>query len=371
MSEGSTIGRHYLSGKPLQIKWSGGIIVSVNDIEECPDDQWLAPGLVDVQVNGYAGVDFQRDGVELEGLRMAAEGLQRDGCRRWMLTLITDKWEVLLARLKRFKELRDQSSELRAAIVGWHVEGPFLSEEPGYRGAHNPEVMQDPSPERMDELAAIVAGDPVMVTLAAERPKAIETAKQAIQRGFVVSIGHSNATAEQLRSAEEVGAKGFTHLGNGMPQEMDRHDNVVCRLFDTEVLMAGVIPDGIHVSPQMFRLFHKALPADRIYYTTDCMSAAGATPGEYTVGHNKLHVGDDQIVRVPGQSNFAGSALRPLQGVERASEMLSRTWRDVWDIGSINPATLIGLSAGLSIGDVADICVVRGSETKLDRIEWA
>lgn len=369
MSEGSAVGRHYLSGKPQCISWADGKIDAVNDLGDCPENQWLAPALVDVQVNGYAGVDFQRDDTDAEGLLKAVRGMSRDGCRRWMLTLITDKWESLLERLAGFKKLRDQSPELREAIVGWHVEGPFLSEEPGFRGAHNSDVMQDPAPERMDELKQITGDDAVLVTLAAERASAIPSIERAIQHGFVVSIGHSNATAEQLASAVSAGADGFTHLGNGMPQAMDRHDNIVGRVFDSEGLMAGVIPDRIHVSPQLFRLIHKALPADRIYYTTDCMSAAGAPPGDYTVGDNRLHVGEDQIVRIPGQSNFAGSALRPVQGIERAAEMLQRTWRDVWDFGSLNPAKLMRLSSGLEVGDAADLCLVHGTSTTLDRVE--
>ncbi len=370
MSSGTAVGRHYLSGKPLKVTWGDDKITEVQPIEEGPTDQWLAPGLVDVQVNGYAGVDFQRDDVDADDLVRANAGLSRDGCAWWMLTLITDRWDAMLNRLRHFKKLRDASDGLKKAIVGWHVEGPFLSEEPGYRGAHNPDAMEDPRPERMEELKEIVGDDRLLFTIAAERPGTIETIVRATELGFVVSIGHSNASEEQLRGAEAAGARGFTHLANGMPQEMDRHDNIVGRVFDTDALVAGVIPDQIHVSPQMFRLIHKALPADRIYYTTDCMSAAGAPPGTYTVGRLELEVGEDQVVRMPGQSNYAGSALRPLQGIERAAEMLQRSWRDVWDIGSVNPARLIGQSPGLEVGDDANLCVIHGTENALDHVAW-
>jgi N-acetylglucosamine-6-phosphate deacetylase len=370
MSEQSVCGRHYLSGKFIEVKWADGKIHSVADAPEVDPDRWLAPGLVDIQINGYAGVDFQQDEVTDSAVEAAAAGLRRDGCGRWFLTLITDEWSVLLKRLLGMKQARDRSATLRRQIAGWHIEGPFLSPEPGYRGAHNPAVMTDPSCAQIDELKAVVGDDPTMLTLAAERNGTIDAIRRATGLGIKVSVGHSDASTDQLRAAVAAGATGFTHLGNGMPQAMDRFDNIVGRVIDTDGLVVGLIPDGLHLAPQLFRLIHKAQPADQIYYTTDAMSAAGAPPGRYRIGKSEVEVGEDQVVRIPGQTNFAGSALKPIEGVRRAANMLGRSWRDVWDFFSLNPAGLVGLSAGIEVGATADLCLVEGDRDSLESVRW-
>lgn len=276
----------------------------------------------DPQVNGYGGVDFQRDDVTEGELLRAVRAWRADGGGSFLLTLITDEWSRLVARLRRIRALRSSNAELGIAIAGWHIEGPFLSEKPGFCGAHNPAFMCDPKPEHLRELRDAAEDDLVLLTLAPERHQAIEATSRATGLGIRVSLGHTDASAPQLREAVSAGATGFTHLANGCPQQLDRHDNIVWRVLDTPKLVVGVIADRIHVAPALFRLIHKALPPERIYYTTDAMSAAGAPPGEYRLGPLQLRVGEDGIVRKPGASNFAGSALRPSQLKTRVVEML-------------------------------------------------
>jgi N-acetylglucosamine-6-phosphate deacetylase len=129
MSTGKTVARDYRSKAALEVTWESGRITSLRPTLETPaasTNLWIAPLLVDVQVNGYAGVDFQQDGLTGAELLMAVRGLQRDGCGAILLTLITDEWPRLLARLRHLRALRDVNSELREAIIGWHIEGPFL-----------------------------------------------------------------------------------------------------------------------------------------------------------------------------------------------------------------------------------------------------
>jgi N-acetylglucosamine-6-phosphate deacetylase len=122
--------------------------------------------------------------------------------------------------------------------------------------------------------------------------------------------------------------------------------------------MPSLIPDTHHVSPILFRHMHRALPADRIYYTTDAMSAAGAPPGRYTIGAIELEVGADQIVRQPGKPNFAGSALKPVDGILRAARMLGKSWREVWPHFAQRPAELMGLRNEIAAGQPADFCII-------------
>lgn len=319
----------------------------------------MAPGLFDVQVNGFGGVDFQAGGLAAAALEQAVAALRRFGCTRFLLTLITDEWDALMARLERLKLLREASATLKTAIAGWHVEGPFLSPEPGYHGAHDPSLMRDPSPELIRELRAVAGESPLLMTLAPERDGALEAIALARSLGITISLGHTNASAEALAAAVRAGATGFTHLGNACPQLLDRHDNILWRALDTPGLQVSLIPDGRHVSPALFRLVHRALPRDAVFYTTDAMAAAGAPPGRYSLGRLELEVGTARIVRPPGRTHFAGSALTAIEGVFRAAAMLGVPWQETWRRFSELPADWIGVPGGLMVGAPADFCLVR------------
>ena len=354
------VARQLISGEVARLICTDGRVASLEPKPSvAPDGWWLAPGLFDVQVNGFGGVDFQTEAIEAASLVKAVRALRQAGCLRFLLTLITDDWPVLIARLKRLRELRNSSVELRSAIAGWHLEGPFLSEEPGYHGAHDPKLMRDPSPTLMRELRGAAGDLPLLVTLAPERAGSIEAISAARACGITVSLGHSNASATVIKGAMRAGATGFTHLGNACPQALDRHDNIVWRVLDTRGLQVGLIPDGRHVSPALFRLVHRVLSGDSILYTTDAMAAAAAPPGCYRLGRMELKVGADRVVRQPGKTNFAGSALTPIEAVFRAASMLEAPWQDCWRRMSEIPARWLGLPNGLTVGESADFCLVR------------
>jgi N-acetylglucosamine-6-phosphate deacetylase len=370
-SEGEVCGRHFTTGELIRLRWENGTITEIERLEagriandpglaaKVDPDVWITPGLFDAQVNGYGGIDFQQDDLKVGDLVSAARQLRNAGCTRFLVTLITDEWTKLTSRLRHLKELREQSAELQAAIAGWHIEGPFLSTEPGFHGAHDPGLMCDPTPEHIRELRSITENDPLLLTVAPERRGAIEAIELAVSRGIKISLGHTNASAENLLRAVKAGASSFTHLANGCPRELDRHDNILWRVLETPDLMVSLIPDRIHVSPILFRIIERHLTWHWIYYLSDAMSAAGMAPGRYKLGKLELEVGEDQVVRQPGKPLFAGSALRPIDGVFRAAEMLECTWQEVWPRFSEVPARLMGLKNELLIGGRADFCVVR------------
>lgn len=358
VNEGKVTAWHYLTKQPTRVRWRDGRIAHRDFAPAAPENLWIAPALCDLQVNGYAGVDFSRDGVELDALLAAVRKLHAAGCAHILVTLTTDVWPKMMERLKTYRRLREQSPDLRAAIAGWHIEGPFLSPEPGFRGAHDASVMCDPTPEHLQELRETSAGDPVLVTLAPERHGTPGFIAQATAAGIKISLGHTNASTEAICNAVAAGAVSFTHLGNGCPQQLDRHDNIVWRVVETRGLCAGIIPDRIHVSPPLFRILHRQLDAGRIWYTTDAVSPAGCPPGRYTVGRLDVEVGADQVVRQPGQTNFAGSALRPIEGVRRAAAMLDCPWQAAWHCFSAVPGQLMGLDSELAVGKDATFCVL-------------
>lgn len=358
MNSGELLAWQASSHEPTRIRWDDGFITHIDYGTPPQEEVWITPPLFDAQVNGYAGVDFQQDNLSTTSLLHAIRALRTDGCPRFLLTLITDDWLPFTTRLRHLVALRSRSHELQSAIVGWHIEGPFLSPEPGFHGAHNPAMMLDPLPEHVRELRAITGNDPLLLTLAPERRGALDAIRLAVSLGIRISLGHTNASAAVLAQAVHAGATMFTHLANGCPRELDRHDNIVWRVLETPGLTPSLIPDGIHVSPAPFRLLHRML-TESVFYTTDAMAAAGAPPGRYTIGKLEVEVGADQVVRQPGKTNFAGSALRPVDGVLRAAEMLQCPWPEVWRRFSETPARLLGCWRELAVGERATFCVVR------------
>jgi N-acetylglucosamine-6-phosphate deacetylase len=357
-AQGEICAREFSSGNRTRIRWEQGVIQSINP-SDAETSSWIAPGLFDLQINGFGGVDFQQDGLSVEDLLRASRALRATGCTRFLLTLITAEWKTLTSRLRHLRTLRAQSAELQAAIAGWHVEGPFLSKEPGFHGAHDPTLHVEPTPEHILELRSITEDDTLLLTMSPEVNGVNRAIRIAVERNIRVSIGHTNASVEQLGEAIKSGATGFTHLGNGCPRLLDRHDNILWRIVDRGDLMVSLIPDKIHVSPALFRLVHRLVDAESIFYITDAMAAAGMPAGKFTLGKLLVEVGPDQVVRQPGQSLFAGSALKPIDGVFRAAEMLRRPWQDVWRRFSEVPAAFMGIRNELVVGQPADFCLLK------------
>lgn len=288
------------------------------------------PLIFDPQINGYAGVDFQDPNLVEDEALHAIQLMKMDGFGSFFWTLITDDWGCILQKIRKIQKWRCKHPKEWDIMAGWHIEGPFLSAEPGFRGAHPERHMRDPNQSDLYELKYATGGDPALITLAPERNGSLEFIDLARNLGFRVSIGHCNPTILQHKDARECGASGFTHLGNGCPALLDRKHNNIWTVLDEGGLRIGLIPDGFHVAPALFRLIRKAYSKDVIYLTTDAMSAAGVGAGRYQLGGLEVEVGEDQVVRMPGTQQFAGSALKPMDGVFRAASMWKMNPIQVW-----------------------------------------
>jgi len=300
-------------------------------------------GLFDIQVNGYAGIDFQREPTQQQ-IRHACDKLKEHGTDRILATFITDKPGSFELKLKTFESYRKADPVIKQMIVGYHLEGPYLSSEPGFCGAHPAELMKDPSIAEFKVWQDAAGGSIRLVTLAPERPGSFDFISELTRSGVRVSLGHTNASEEQIDLSIKAGATLCTHLGNGCPALLHRHDNIIQRLVARDELTACFIPDGIHLPPHVLKNLYKVKPASKVIITTDAMAAAGAVPGKYSLGHLEMEVGEDHVVRMPGAKTFAGSALTLNKGVENSALWLGLSSAQAIDLASKIPAHVLGYS---------------------------
>lgn len=300
-------------------------------------------GLFDLQVNGFAGVDFQ-GAPTLEAVRSACERLRTCGVTRILATFITDSADSLARRFARFAAYRAEDSVVAETIVGFHLEGPYISSLDGYRGAHSSLWVRDPDWDEFQRFQEAAAGEIRLVTLAPERAGAVPFIAAAVASGVRIALGHTNASDAQISGAIDAGATLCTHLGNGCPSEMHRHDNIIQRLLSRDELIACLIPDGIHIPPRVLRNLFRAKPEGRVVLVSDAMAAAAAGPGRYSLGSLEMEVAEDEVVRLPGSPFFAGSALRLDEGVQRAAKWLGITQEAARSLASTAPAVALGFS---------------------------
>ena len=305
------------------------------------DTEW--PALFDLQVNGFGGIDFQRPDLDLASLRRAVKALRRHHIHRILLTLITDRIQSLGRKLERFEAFRATDAVVAETIVGYHLEGPYLSPVSGYRGAHHASLMHRPAVRELEQLWGASAGRVKLITLAPEWPGSEEFIREARRRNIVIALGHTQAGERDIARAVAAGATLCTHLGNGVPQRLPRHDNIVQRLLAHDELTACLIPDGIHLPPFVLKNFFRAKPPGKVVLVSDCTSAAAAAPGRYTIGRMEIEASPDGVVRRPGQTNFAGSALTLDRGVANAATWLNLAPGAAWRLASTDAADLFGV----------------------------
>jgi N-acetylglucosamine-6-phosphate deacetylase len=204
--------------------------------------------------------------------------------------------------------------------------------------------MHAPSRAEFERLQSAAHGRVRLITLAPEWPGSAGCIAAITQAGVHVSLGHTNASEVQIDEAIRAGARFATHVGNGTPLLLHRHDNVVQRLLARDELIACLIPDGVHLPPFGLKNFFRAKPAGRVLFTTDAMAGAGAPPGRYRIGPHEIEVGDDGIARNPGGDGFAGSTLTPDEGVRRCASFIGISPAESAELWSTAPAAAFGIT---------------------------
>jgi N-acetylglucosamine-6-phosphate deacetylase len=266
-------------------------------------------GYFDLQVNGYGGVDFNSDLLTGDALHAACEKLQAGGVAGILGTIISAQIDVMIRRLTALKTLREKDPLAKQIIAGFHIEGPFINERDGYRGAHSASAIRPADCDAMERLLDATDGLTRIVTLAPERDDGFSVTRMLAKRGIIVSAGHTDASLDELRGAIDNGLSMFTHVGNGCPMLMHRHDNIVQRALSlSDRLWLTFIADGAHVAWPALGNYLRAARLWRCIVVTDAIAAAGLGPGRYTLGHWDLMIGEDMVARAPDGSHLVGSA---------------------------------------------------------------
>jgi N-acetylglucosamine-6-phosphate deacetylase len=285
MSVTRRCGHDVLRGAPV---WLGldRVIEAVESPAPPAPGAWLAPGFVDLQVNGFAGVDYNDPDVTLEGIARSLQALFSTGVTRLLPTVITGAPADMMAAVRKLAEARRQLPE-GEAIAGIHMEGPHISPEDGPRGAHPAQWVRPPDLDEFERMQEAAEGLIRLVTLAPEWPQATRYIEALVSRGVTVAIGHTAATGEQIREAVRAGASVSTHLGNGAHMILPRHPNYIWEQLAEDRLMAGFIVDGIHLPACFLKVALRAKGVDRSFLVTDATAPAGCPPGRYRLGNRK------------------------------------------------------------------------------------
>lgn len=296
------------------------------------------PGLVDLQVNGFAGVDFNSPELSADQIRVAVRALRATGVTRFLPTLIT-------APLARFADCARTLVELDdPAIGGIHLEGPYISPADGPRGAHPRAHTIPATPDEFKRRQDAAVGRIVLVTLAPEVAGALALIEYLVANGVRVAIGHSEATSATIRDAISAGATMSTHLGNGCAAMLPRHPNLIWEQLAADELWASLIVDGHHVPASTVKAMVRAKTPRRIMLVTDAMAAAGCAPGSYRIGEVDVEVGTDRRVALRGTPYLAGSALTMPEAIGNTVRFTGLPLDEVLPMASTVPADYLGSS---------------------------
>jgi N-acetylglucosamine-6-phosphate deacetylase len=368
-------GRHYKTGLPVEVSVEKGRIIAVTELVESSlmaDWPWLAPGLVDLQVNGGWGLDLNTLPLQPDTVLELSRLLQSKGVTTYCPTLITNGTEPLLEAVSAIAEVVGLYPEDAAGITGIHLEGPFLSPEEGPRGAHPKEHIVPPDWDMICRWQEAAEGLIRILTISPEWPNASAFISRCSESGILISIGHTAASPEQIREAVAAGAVMSTHLGNGTHLTLPRHPNYLWEQLAADELYGCMIADGQHLPPALLKVILR-MKRERTILVSDAVSLSGMPPGNY-----HLHIGGEVVLTAEGRLHLggnsqllAGSAMMlPDQVAYLAKAGLARL-DEAWDCASAHPATLLGLeqAAGLRIGAPADLVSFRYDDRTLTVLE--
>jgi N-acetylglucosamine-6-phosphate deacetylase len=310
------------------------------------EGMFVAPGLIDIQINGFMGVDFSDEHLSLDDLRKATFALWEKGVTTFFPTLITNAQNNLkrsfsiLARVREDKDIRD-------SISGFHLEGPYISPAPGFRGAHLQKYIREPDWHEFSVLQKEADNMIRLITLAPEQKNAISFIKKCKQAGVTVALGHHNGSSEIIHQAVEAGATISTHLGNGCANLIDRHKNPLWPQLANDQLSASIIADGHHLNSEEVNCFFRMKGVEKTILVSDALDLAGLPKGEYVRLERTVVLSD--VVTYPAENVLAGAASPLSSCVTTMMKMTGCPLEDSLRMASTNPARALELE---NVGEI-------------------
>lgn len=353
------------------------VISHVDPVLEAADNAaYIAPGFVDLQVNGFAGVDYNSPAAPVEEIARSIRAMFSTGVTRFFPTIITGSPEDMLGALRNLARARETLFKGDAAegpaMEAFHVEGPHISPHDGPRGAHPARWVRPPDLEEFRRWQDAAQGNVRLVTLSPEWPEAARYIEQLAREGVVSSIGHTRATREQIEDAVRAGATLSTHLGNGADAVLPRHPNYLWEQLAQDKLAASFIVDGHHLPESFLRVALRAKGIERSVLVTDAVMPALCAPGNYRLGEVDVELKDDQRVVLRGGARLAGSALRMDAAISNVMRFAGVSLTEAIAMATVNPARvgrIGGRVRGLQPGERSDVVRFRVEDGRLRVIE--
>jgi N-acetylglucosamine-6-phosphate deacetylase len=339
-------GNFYLDDSPVKIEVRNGLISKIIRIEHPADKSnkklYIAPGFIDNQVNGYLSYSFIREGLTVDQVRTITKAFWKAGITTYLPTLVTSSRELLTQNFNILKDaLRDP--EIALSIPGFHLEGPYISPIDGYRGAHDQRWVRQPDWEEFMEWYRASGENIIEVALAPEIEGGLDFIAKLKEKNIVVALAHHNASAEIIKKAVDAGATLSTHLGNGCANMIHRHNNPLWPQLADDRLMASIIVDGFHLTPEEVRVFYKVKGPEKTILVSDLSSLAGMPPGEYERFGKTVVVHPNGMIALPSQNVLAAASFLITKGVGNIMRFTQCSLADAVHLATRNPARLIGL----------------------------
>jgi N-acetylglucosamine-6-phosphate deacetylase len=358
-------GNSYRDGSAIEISFSEGIIDSISETQNgLEQDLILGPGFTDIQVNGYGGIDYNEIQSDPMNLAEISRLLYKEGVTTHFPTIITNDPAQISQLILQIVSLRKSDEFSRMSIEGLHIEGPFISPIDGPRGAHPKEFVCAPDWSLVQKWQNESKGLIKMITLSPEWENMVPFIERCMEHGILVSIGHTNASHQQILDAVNAGASLSTHLGNGAHPILARHPNYIWSQLSQDELGASIIADGFHLPAEVIQVFQK-VKKENLMLVSDSVSLSGMPAGDYT-----LHIGGEVTMTPNGKlhlksnpSILAGSASNIRSGVSFLIKNKLASLTEAWDMASVRPEKLVNPGHRLfKEGSIADLILCRTQE---------
>jgi N-acetylglucosamine-6-phosphate deacetylase len=352
-------GRDAITGERIEVEFDTAIqhVDPILRAAEPEEEAWIAPGFVDLQINGFAGADFNSPWTTSRQIDDAITAVLSTGVTRFFPTVITGAPEEMLGALRNLAAARE-SLENGPAMEAFHVEGPHISPEDGPRGAHPARWVRPPDLDEFRRWQDAARDHIRMVTLAPEWPEAPRYIEQVVRQGVVVSIAHTRASPGQITDAVAAGATLSTHLGNAADSVLPRRDNYIWRQLAEDRLAASFIVDDHHLSGAFLTVALRAKGIERSVLVTDATMPAMCAPGPYMLGGVPVELTEDERVVLRGGKRLAGSSLRMDRAVGNVMRLAGVSLAQAVTMATINAARVgrvPGRLRGIQPGERADL----------------